>query len=130
MSSPEGDFLIGDFIAACGTTRDTVRYYEQLGLITPMKSGTYKHYNSQMIIDFQAIKEMQDLGMSLQWIRSVFDLKREKGCGTESFVQAVKEKLHALHQELIDEANQINDRIRRTERLIDELSRVEHGRAD
>lgn len=94
---------IGAFIQTCATTRDTIRHYEQMGLLHPAKRGTFKDYGEKELSDFQAIKELQQIGLSLKTIQNIFEIKRQKGCGTPELIQSVllqfeKQKRH-LHKE-------------------------------
>ena len=88
---------IGEFIKLVQTTKDTVRHYEELDLIRPdWKSGT-RDYAPKDLKDFQAIKEMQSMGLALKDIHSIFEIKRSDGCGSDQLIVGV---LGSLNREL------------------------------
>ena len=59
---------IGTLAAECGVTVRTLRYYEEMDLLGPVKrsEGKYRLYNHQSIKRVKAIMALQDLGYSLE----------------------------------------------------------------
>jgi MerR family transcriptional regulator, mercuric resistance operon regulatory protein len=78
-------FRIGKLAEKCSVNKETIRYYERIGLI-PKPSRTdsgYRMYSEQMIDRINLIKRMQELGCALNEIEKlliVFD-KDEVRCG-------------------------------------------------
>ncbi|WP_404450668.1 MerR family transcriptional regulator [Virgibacillus necropolis] len=70
------------FIEKVQTTKDTVRHYEELNLLEPSWSNKRRIYGEKDIGDFEAIKEMQALDLSLREIQMMFEVKRSNGCGS------------------------------------------------
>jgi DNA-binding transcriptional MerR regulator len=118
---------VGEFVDQCQTTKDTIRYYEELGLIKPDTSTTYKHYNQRNINDFQAIKEMQRLGLSLKVIQELFKVKRMNGCGSQALIHDVTNELNKQEDILREEENKIRDQRRHLRALIVELQSLNKG---
>ncbi|GEB77308.1 MerR family transcriptional regulator [Sporolactobacillus inulinus] len=116
---------IGAFIVQCETTKDTVRHYEQLNLIRPHKSGTYKEYGEKELEDFQAIKEMQGFGLSLSQIQQIFCVKTNSGCGSPRLIQSVLKALKKQSAALAVEEQSIKHKRMRTEQLIKELELIQ-----
>lgn len=57
---------IGELAQACAVSRDTLRFYEQRGLIAAQRSANgYRHYPAQMVQLVLYIKTAQRLGFSL-----------------------------------------------------------------
>ena len=87
--------LIGDFARAVGSTKDTVRFYTRLGLLTAGERAAgqrhYAVYDQDQIDRFVFIEQCKALGFTLQEIGSAF---REHEAGT----------LTALRQQEIMEA--------------------------
>lgn len=88
---------ISAFVELVQTTKDTVRHYEDLDLIRPGSKNGMRDYAPKDLKDFQAIKEMQSLGLTLKDIHSIFEIKRSCGCGSDQLIAGV---LGSLNNEL------------------------------
>lgn len=84
---------IGEFIKRVKTTKDTVRYYEELDLILPGWTNGTRNYSDKDLNDFYAIKEMQSMGLSLKDIQAIFEIKRNNGCASEQLIAGVLNSL-------------------------------------
>lgn len=62
----------GKFAQVCQTTKDTLRHYNEIGLLKPtaVNENGYKIYAASQIIDFLAIASLQEAGFSLEEIRN------------------------------------------------------------
>lgn len=62
----------GKFAQACQTTKDTLRHYDEIGLLKPtaVNENGYKVYCASQIIDFLTIASLQEAGFSLEEIRN------------------------------------------------------------
>lgn len=62
----------GKFAQACQTTKDTLRHYDEIGLLKPtaVNENGYKVYCASQIIDFLTIASLQEAGCSLEEIRN------------------------------------------------------------
>ncbi|HET7578642.1 MAG TPA: MerR family transcriptional regulator [Bacillales bacterium] len=116
---------IGEFTKTMKTTRDTVRHYEDLKLLTPEWQGNRKTYREQDVKDFKAIAEMKQLGLTLKDIELIFQLKRTYGCGSPSLVQKVLGQFSVHLDSVKAEEKQIRRRRRQLEAVIKELEAIE-----
>lgn len=92
---------IGELAERCETTTRTLRYYEDLGLIGPLRRGTgkFRIYGSETEGRIKQIKELQDLlGWSLDEIRLHFQLDDEVKRLRDAFsrAQSTTERLEIL----------------------------------
>jgi DNA-binding transcriptional MerR regulator len=76
--------LISDFCKASGLTRDTVRFYVRLGLLSPKvneKGGRnpYRFFTDEDVLAATVIRVSQSLGMSLKEIAAVGKERRARG---------------------------------------------------
>ena len=71
-----------EFIQKENTTRDTVRHYIYLNLLTPARKGRNYWFTENECDIFEAVKEFQDLGFSLQEIKDIKKL-HDESCSTE-----------------------------------------------
>ncbi len=98
--------LIGDVARLSNTTPATIRYYEELGLLTkPARSQAgYRHYGDKAIEEIQFIRKGQGLGFSLEEIANILKIGRsgESPCTrvldlAERNLLATEERLRRLH---------------------------------
>lgn len=58
--------LIGELATACGVTRETLRFYEQRGLIRAQRQGNgYRRYAPETVLLVRYIQTAQQLGFTL-----------------------------------------------------------------
>lgn len=70
---------IGELEARSGASRHTLRYYEQIGLISPQRrTNNYRDYTAQTLLDLDFIKRAQSMGFSLGEIGEILDAQRNK----------------------------------------------------
>ena len=70
MPHPE-PMLIAQLERRSGQTRDTIRYYERLGLITPPQRGDngYRLYDERAVVELNFIAKAQEVGFTLRQIK-------------------------------------------------------------
>ena len=74
---------IGDLAERTNTTPQTIRYYEQLGLLGPVQreGRKYRQYSEEAVARLEKIAMLKQLGLSLEQIRDVIDLYFEDATG-------------------------------------------------
>lgn len=79
MENQKNTFTIGEFGKRTTTTVRTLRYYEELGLLTPTKKNESGHrlYGSKDLGRLQKIQSLKFLGYSLQEIKNLIDNETE-----------------------------------------------------
>jgi len=94
MTSTANLLKIGDFARAAETNLRTLRYYEELGLITPAQRsrGGFRYYRATDVNRVQMIRDLQDLGLHLDRIRELI-AARAAGEARESFLERVRTTL-------------------------------------
>ena len=69
---------IGEAAERLGVTPRTIKYYEELGLLSPGRStGRYRDYDEDDLERVDRIRHMQQLGYSLAAIREVIKYRRQ-----------------------------------------------------
>lgn len=70
--------LIGDLAKQSDVTPATIRYYEEIGLLTapPRSEGGYRRYSTASLEELEFIKKGQGLGFSLEEIGEILKLSR------------------------------------------------------
>src|SRR6266852_7448481 len=75
-------FSIEQVATRTGLTKRTLRYYEEVGLLTPTgrTEGNYRLYSEDDVQHLERIKKLRDLlGFSLANIREILDAEDERG---------------------------------------------------
>jgi Cu(I)-responsive transcriptional regulator len=96
---------IGELARATDTKAETIRYYEQIGLLPPppRTAGNYRDYAAEHVSRLAFARRARELGFSIEQIRALLDLadQEEQSCeavdaiAREHFAD-VKRKLAAL----------------------------------
>jgi DNA-binding transcriptional MerR regulator len=88
---------LGQFARLCGTTRDTLRYYYEEGIITPRVDpfNGYHYYSASQISSFFFITTMRQAGCS---IKEISDLIHNSN--RESIEKIVNSKILKMQKEL------------------------------
>ncbi|MGY3704996.1 hypothetical protein BW731_03530 [Vagococcus martis] len=93
---------IGEFIQTFETTRETVRYYIEEGLLTPTKVNGKYFFEDIDRSDFKNIRELRDMGLSIRVLKQI--KKNKKDCGStmqwKSNLQIINDELERVEKEL------------------------------
>lgn len=101
--------LIGELSRKSGFTRDTIRYYEKMGLLsignTIRRDNQYKEYPDAALKRLLAIKKIKDFGFTLEEMRGIFILFEEGVLEPQRGrrfvarkIQRIDEKIETLRQ--------------------------------
>jgi DNA-binding transcriptional MerR regulator len=124
-------FRIGEVAKLTGLTTRTLRYWEELGLVSPSSYGSNgdRHYSATDMARVTRVRDLQKLlGFSLAEVRVVLDTE-----GVD-VLDRVRSELHAgdlspaRQRQLIDEAIVANDQL--LARLDDTLARIQAFRTE
>lgn len=108
---------IGDLSKSSGVKVPTIRYYEQIGLLSPAdrSEGNQRRYDRQGLQRLTFIRHARDLGFALDDIRSLLALSEDKQCPC-----TLADNI--LHRHLVE----VREKILRLQRLESELARMSH----
>ncbi|MGN7479378.1 MerR family transcriptional regulator [Solibacillus silvestris] len=85
---------IGDFAEITGISKDTIRYYEKMGLLHPEIVNKHRKYNEHDIDIVETILQLKQIGFSLQEIKLLFRWSQN----TDQNKKLVKEEIRNLLQ--------------------------------
>ena len=92
-----------EFIQKENTTPDTVRHYIYLKLLNPGRKGKNYWFTENETDTFEAIKEFQGLGFSLQEIKDIKKL-HDESCSTEKQrkqnLKLIKDKIAVINAKI------------------------------
>lgn len=98
---------IGDFSKRTGVSIRTLRYYDEIDLFKPSEIDlftNYRYYGEEQIEDLNLINELKDIGFSLEEIKNYWNNLDDN-------------KMLQKKQELLNEIDNINDKIRKVDYL-------------
>ena len=92
-------YLISGMLDACGLEGQTIRFYEQEGLIYPKRSGRTRLFTARDIEHLKAIKLLRDFDVPLREIKALVDAKKYltikcllEGCMMETLRKRAEEQ--------------------------------------
>ena len=92
---------IGQLEARSGASRHTLRYYEQIGLISPLRqTNNYRVYNEQTLQDLDFIQRAQSMGFSLGEIGEILDAQRNKLIDCAEGAKLIERKMAEIKQKI------------------------------
>ncbi|GMA15927.1 MerR family transcriptional regulator [Deinococcus metallilatus] len=108
-------YRVGEVAARLGLTLRTLKYYEELGLVTPQRSGSrYRLYSEADVERLERVRRMRALGLSLETIRATFTQPQERD--PEGRQVLTPEALRALEADLSGQLEVLTQRITAAER--------------
>ena len=100
MERKKGWLTSGAFAALCGTTKETLRHYKDVGLLLPAHQGDngYFYYDVEQFYDFYAISIFRQTGTPLEEIRRC--LRGQDTAQTLELLREQRSRLEAEQQKL------------------------------
>ncbi|GAB2562207.1 MerR family transcriptional regulator [Spirosoma aerophilum] len=96
--------LIGILARESGFSRDTIRYYEKIGLLRLPKrarrENNYKEYSLAILSRLRAIKELKKIGYTLAEIRQVITCYETGGLDCLAGKGQVLEKVRLIEEQI------------------------------
>jgi DNA-binding transcriptional MerR regulator len=97
---------IGELSKRSGFTKDTIRFYEKLGLISLKKAGRnkyqFKDYPETILRRLVAIRQIKDYGFTLQETLGILVLQEEGVLQPERGIRYVQKKIARIDQQIIN----------------------------
>lgn len=92
---------IGELEARSGASRHTLRYYEQIGLISPLRrTNNYRVYTAQTLQDLDFIQRAQSMGFSLGEIGQILDAQRNELIDCADGAKLIEKKMAEIKQKI------------------------------
>lgn len=108
-----------EFIQKENTTPDTVRHYIYLNLLNPGRKGRNYWFTENECDIFEAVKEFQDLGFSLQEIKEIKKL-HDESCSTE---KQRKQNLKLIAEKITTISAKIN-KLKMQKKVLEEVGEM------
>lgn len=92
---------IGELEARSDVSRHTLRYYEQIGLISPLRqTNKYRVYTAQTLQDLDFIRRAQSMGFSLGEIGEILDAQRNQLIDCADGAKLIEKKMAEIKQKI------------------------------
>ena len=99
----EEKYTIGKLAKASGVTVETIRFYEQKGLIKQPKTNTgFRKYPFDDIIKIKFIKRTQELGFTLNEAKGLLELRIKSTSKCGQVRNKAQDKLDEVEQKIKD----------------------------
>lgn len=94
--------LIGEIARLSHLTPATIRYYEEIGLLTPPRRSDsgYRHYCQTILDELEFIKKGQGLGFSLDEIREILSISRAGAAPCSQVLDMAQRNLSAADERI------------------------------
>jgi len=114
---------IGDFARLADTNLRTLRYYEEMGLITPAtrSQGGFRYYRQTDINRVQMIRDLQELGLPLERIRDLIR-SRQEGEARDRFLERVRQALDEQDRLLAERMRSLEEQRRKVASAMHKIS--------
>lgn len=123
--------LIGALSKASGFSRDTIRFYEKIGLLeipARKRAGTqYKDYPDTALQTLFAIRNLKNLGFTLEEIREIIIRQQMKALDTKTSLRIIEQKIIHLDTQ-VDKLLQYKERLEEARVRMHETKSIEFTR--
>lgn len=115
---------IGQVAAEAGVHKETIRYYQSLGLVAepPRPPGSVRRYGAATVARLRFIKRAQELGFTLDEVGKLLQLESGEDCAATR--ELAQEKLAAIRRRIAD----LNRMRTLLERLVEQCRRGKRPR--
>ncbi|GAB4038203.1 MerR family transcriptional regulator [Spirosoma jeollabukense] len=96
--------LIGLVAQESGFSRDTIRYYEKIGLLRLLKKArrenNYKEYTTAILSRLRAIRKLKNIGYTLTEIKQLIESYKLGGLDCVSGKAQILEKVQTIDEQI------------------------------
>ncbi|MFE9534975.1 MerR family transcriptional regulator [Streptomyces sp. NPDC006691] len=94
---------IGELAARTGTTKDTIRFYEKIGLVSGQRlANGYRDFPPETVMWLHYVRTAQTLGFSLAEIARTGDALRQAPDTAEALSALFEEKVRVVDARMIE----------------------------
>ncbi|WP_299008725.1 helix-turn-helix domain-containing protein [uncultured Caulobacter sp.] len=102
---------IGELARRTGCNIETIRYYEQIGLISaPLRRGRYRTYETRDVEQLSFVRRARELGFKLDEVRALLTLATDEAAACAEVRDLAAAHLHDVRARIAD--------LRRMERVL------------
>lgn len=104
MNTQTAPFAIGTIAKRVGVAIDTIRYYERAGLLPApaRRASGYRTYDEATLVQLRFIRRAKGLGFTLDEIRDLLALSRDRQNGVKAVKRRAQERLATMDARIAD----------------------------
>ena len=124
-------YTIGELAKALDITPRSIRFYEEQGLLTPLRNGQNRVYEKKDKVRLKLILRGKRLGFSLAETKTLFDLydsHQNSQVQLEAMLRMTREKRDFMRQQLEDIKMLMNELDEVENRCKEELTELKRGK--
>lgn len=121
-STSQKKYLVGDFAETFKISARTLRFYEELGLISPERTNSgYRTYTEKDAFILKTVQTLKELGLSLSDIKALLSPSADKK--NKNFSMAdLRTSLMVHRKEFAEKAKQFEKNIAHIDKILKALS--------
>jgi DNA-binding transcriptional MerR regulator len=98
------EFTIGQFSKLAGVNKETIRYYETLGLLPPpeKRQNGYRVYTLRHVETMEAISLVKDSGFSLKEVKNIITLQEDETPQNDVLKDILSKKIDLIEKKIQD----------------------------
>jgi DNA-binding transcriptional MerR regulator len=118
-------YRIGELARRAGVTVRAVRYYEELGILSPplRPQARHRRYNESDLVHLRRVQQLKGYGLTLSEIREIFELAREDPSGQKSRLRLLT-RYREKRREAAGRRDRLEQYMRELDWHIEQLERV------
>lgn len=128
MSESEPHVQIGEVVSRTGLSHRTLRYYEEMGLLTPSSrtEGGFRLYGEADIERLMLITPMKPLGFSIEEMRQLVDALDVLGDPTADAADATtaRAQVDAIRDDAVTKVTELKEATARAESFTQQLAQL------
>lgn len=115
---------LGEFARRCNVTKDTIRYYVNVGLLIPKTEGTQSNFTEREFQELQYIQKLKDMQFNIKEIKAFLALRRLSNMIEPDTIEKYSSMLSEKRESLTEGIEQFK---RSIEEIDAELKKVRSG---
>jgi DNA-binding transcriptional MerR regulator len=124
-------FHIGELAARVGLSLRTVRYYEEMGLLTPEKrtEGGFRLFTDEHVQRLLLIKQMKPLGFTVQQMRQLLEAHDALSSSDRAHRLAAEGRIAEFGRQAVERCEELRGQLARAEEFARRLAAPRPGSA-
>jgi DNA-binding transcriptional MerR regulator len=120
----DNHFQIGEVAHEVGLSLRTIRYYEELGLVSPSgrSEGGFRLYTTDDVARLSLVKALKPLGMPLETMRELISSTVDLSGGPGRELTEAERRLDGLIADALDRCDRIDEQVTRARDLLLRMS--------
>lgn len=117
-------YQIGEVAETVGLSLRTIRYYEEIGLVTPSgrTEGGFRLYTDSDMDRLRLVKALKPVGMSLETMGELLEAADQVADSSDADRSEAESRLEAVLAVALDRCDQLEERLAEARRALREIA--------